>query len=369
MKIKSAGKFFTYLGKHFPVMCTSGAFEFMPPVSDAAKWLDRFDDLSGKAIAGHVIRITRFKQDFENMGAKAETSLERATARALAISAGCVITELDHIRSWEKEPDFYLRVAFTGLEQAAALPSKNTRTREKRFIKRLKAIPELLALASDNIEAISPANRAKAQTMIRDCARFLSELGGSDLGKSGKAPHYLEDSLNGLRDFDRFMAACPEVPEPEGPPFAHIIETVLGKDKSAEDIFAIAEDEYNHRLESLRWLESSMGTSWEKALAEYNGPAEDGMTPLDVVVREMHRLRSFVFDTALPGVFSDRGLRVDLQSLHLASTLRPIHYDPALWARGRTSNPAATSARNSSPGAASGTIQHDCAACAGNIFS
>lgn len=332
MKIKSAVKFFAYVGKHFPVMCASGAFEFMPPVSDAGKWLDRFDDISGKSMPGHVARLAHFKQDFEAAGAKAETDLDRAMARALAISAGCVITELDHIRAWEKAPDFYLRVAFTGLEQAAGLPSKNARALEKRFIKRLRAVPALLALASENIEAASPSNRAKAQTMVRDCARYLSGLGETDLGRAGKAPRFLAESLAALREFDRFVGTRPEVPEPEGPSFDHMVETVLGTDQSAKEIFAVAEAEYLSRLEAIRSLESTLGKPWREALDEYSGPAEEGMTPLDVVVREMHRLRAFVFETALPGVFADSGLKMDIQPLHLASTLRPIHYDPALGA-------------------------------------
>jgi hypothetical protein len=332
MKIKSAGKFFAYLGKYFPVMCASGAFEYMPPVNDAAKWLDRLDDLSHKGIDDHVVKLTRFRQDFETAAAKADTPEERAAARALVVSAGCAVTELGHIRSWDKSPDYYLRVAFTGLEQAVGLPSKNARTLEKRFVKRLRAIPALLAQAPKNIEAISPVNRAKAQTMVRDCARYLSELGGSDLGKAGKTGRYLEENLAALRDFDRFVSTRPEVPEPEGPPFAHMIETVLGTDRSAADIFAMAEEEYRRRQETLRAMESSLGKPWQEALDGYAGPAEEGMTPLDVVVREMHRLRSFVFETALSGVFSDSGLKVDLQPLHLASTLRPIHYDPALGA-------------------------------------
>ena len=332
MKIKSAGKFFAYLGKHYPVMCASGAFEFMPPVNDAAKWLDRLDDLSRKGIEGHVLKLTRFRQDFETAAAKAETPEERGVARALAVSAGCAITELGHIRSWEKSPDYYLRVAFTGLEQAAGLPSKNAKALEKRFVKRLRSIPALLALASENIEAVSPGNRAKAQTMVRDCARYLSELGESDLGRAGKTARYLEENLAALRDFDRFVSTRTEVPEPDGVPFTHMIETVLGTDRSAKDIFTMAEEEFHRCREALLGLESSLGKPWQEALDGYAGPAEDGMTPLDVVVREMHRLRSFVFDTGLPGVFADSGLKVDLQPLHLASTLRPIHYDPALGA-------------------------------------
>ena len=122
MKIKAAKKYFAYLGKHFPVMCTSGTFPLMPPVAEATNHLDRFDDLSKKGITKHVAKLIKFQRDFELAEAKAETHAERATARALALSASGVIIELDSIRTWEKAPGLYLQVAFTGLDQAVDLP-------------------------------------------------------------------------------------------------------------------------------------------------------------------------------------------------------------------------------------------------------
>lgn len=332
MKIKAAGKYFSYIAKAYPVMCASGAFPLMPPVVDAAKWLDRFDDLSKRGIAKHVARLKRFQSDFELAETKADTPLDRATARALALSASCAITELDAVRTWEKSPALYLQIAFTGLDQAATMPSKNERVREKRFIKRLKAVPGLLKQAPDNIKAISHTSRALAQTMIRDCARFLTNLGDSDLGKTGKAPRFLADCLTGLRDFDRFVATRPEMAEEEGPSFQIMAEGVLGTSRSAEEIYGIAEAEYNNRLETLRSLEAEVEGDWKTALADYNGPAEEDIEALDVIIREIHRLHGFVSQTALPGAFNDSVLRIEPQPLHLASTLRPIHYDPALGA-------------------------------------
>jgi len=332
MKLKAAGKFFAYVGKHFPVMCASGAFECMPPVNEAARWLDRLDDLSKSGMAKHAVRLKKFAQEFEAARAKAETPLDRAMARALAISAGWAASELEQVRTWEKAPEMYLQVAFTGLEQAVSLPSADAASREKRFLKRLRAIPDLLAQGPKNIEALSPASRASAQTMIRDCARYIAGLEKSELGRVGKAPRYLAESLTALREFDRFVASRPEVPESEGPSFSRMVADRIGEERRAKDILTVAEEEYQRRLEELRRLEPSLGRPWQEALAAYEGPADPGMTALDAVVREMHRLRSFVFETGMPGVFRDSGLRVDPLPLHLASTLRPIHYDPALGA-------------------------------------
>jgi len=334
MKTKSAGKFFSYIAKQFPVMCASGSFPLMPPVSDASRRLDRLDDLSKKGIARHIAKLTSFKNEFIAAEANATSLEDQGQAKALALSASGAISELNSIRTWEKSPEIYLQVAFIGLEQAATLPAKSEKARLKRFIKRLKNVPDLLGQAPVNVEAISPASRAAAQTMVRDCARYLTELKESELGKADKAHRFLTDTLSALKDFDRFVTSCPEVPESEGPPFRDIAANILGTDKTPEEIFAIAEDEFNRRIQSLRWLESEAGngSDWKNTHSAYNGPDIGDMEALDIIIREIHRLRGFLLDSALPGVFSDSGLNITPHPLHQASTMRPIHYAPALGA-------------------------------------
>lgn len=332
MKIKAAGKYFSYIAKAYPVMCASGAFPLMPPVKDAAKWLDRYDDFSERGITRHVNRLKNFQQEFEQAEAKSDDPLTQATLRALALSVSGTIVELETIRTWERFPTLYLQVAFTGLEHAATMPSRNSRAREKRFIKRLKAIPGLLRHAPDNIKSVSRLNRALAQTMVRDCARYLTNLSNEELGKCGKAPRFLADCQTALRDFDRFVTSRPETADEEGPDFRVMAHGIMGTDMSPQEMYDIAKAEYTERQASLRSLESEVGADWKSALSGYEGPAEDNVEAQDVIVREVHRLHSFVYENALPSVFHDSNLRIDRQPLHLASTLRPIHYDPALGA-------------------------------------
>jgi hypothetical protein len=334
MKAKLARKYFTYVSKHFPVMCASGAFPMLPPAMDAAKHLDRLDDLSRRDLTKHVTVLAGFKQDFLSAAAKAKTPEIKAQAHALALSAGGAATELDSILTQARGPEIYLQVAFTGLEQAADLPAKNDKARQKRFIRRLRDIPDLLAHALNNVETVNPASRGAAQTMIRDCARYLTDLGNSELGRTGKAPRHLTDALNALKDFDRFVTSRPETSENRGPSFTEKAETVLGTDRSPQDILAIAEEEFDRRLASLRWLEGEIGggRSWQQMYDGHQGPDIGGAEALDAVVREIHRLRRFVHEVALPGVFADTPLRIEPQPLHLTSTLRPIHHDPAIGA-------------------------------------
>ncbi|MBG0789015.1 MAG: DUF885 family protein [Desulfovibrionaceae bacterium] len=334
MKAKFARKYFTYVSKHFPVMCASGAFPMLPPVTGAAKYLDRLDDLSSRSIPRHIAALHGFKQDFLNAAAKARMPEIKAQAHALALSASGAAAELEVVRSWARQPELYLQVAFTGLEQAADLPAKNDRERQKRFTKRLKGIPELLDHATDNVETVSAASRGTAQTIIRDCARYLTDLGASELGKTGKAPRYLADALVSLKDFDRFVASRPETRDEQSPDFTVMAEAVLGTDRTPEDILEIAKEEFGRRLESLRMLEVEIGDdkTWQQLYDAYPGPDIDGLTALDAVIREIHRLRGFVHETGLPGVFADTPLRIEPQPMHLASTLRAIHHDPAIGA-------------------------------------
>jgi len=333
MKNKLAKKFFAYVAKHFPVMCASGAFSLMPPVAEAAKWLDRLDDLSRDGIIRHVAILNGFKNDFLAAEARAATPQEKAEARALALSAGGAVAELDSFRTWEHEPDFYLLVAFTGLEQAVDLPAKSEAVRQKRFIKRLRAIPGLLAHAPNNIETTSIGHRGASQTMIRDCARYLTELAGQPLGKGGKASKFLSEALEALKNYDRFVSAITEVPDQEGLPFDQLLENVLGTSKTPQAIYDMACEEFEHRLQSLQWLASRIGgNDWKALYQQYPGPPTDGLESVDLIVREIHRLRIFVQEGPLANVFAESALRIDPQPRHLASILRPIHHDPALGA-------------------------------------
>ncbi|MBI9081658.1 MAG: DUF885 family protein [Pseudodesulfovibrio sp.] len=306
----------------------------MPPALDASKHLDRLDDLSRKGITKHIAKLTDFKKDFLAAESNAPSLEAQGQARALALCASGAISELGSIRTWEKNPEIYLKVAFLGLEQAAVMPAKSEKARQKRFIKRLKSVPDLLELAPANIEAISAANRAAAQTMVRDCARYLSELKESELGKTDKTHHLLAEVLSALKDFDRFATACPEIQESEGTSFGHMTANILGTDRTPDEIFAIAEDEFNRRNQSLRWLESEIGngSNWEKAHDAYIGPDIGDMEAVDIIIREIHRLRGFLLESAIPGVFDDSPLNISQHPLHQASTMRPIHYAPALGA-------------------------------------
>lgn len=334
MKPKLAKNYFAYVAKHFPVMCASGAFPMLPPVTESASRLDRLDDLSRKGIAKHVAALNRFHRDFMNAATKAKTPDSAAQAQAMALNVSGAIMELDSVRTWEKAPELYLQVAFTGLEQAAELPAKNDKAKQKRFIKRLREVPSLLNHAPKNVEAISLTSRAASQTMVRDCARYLTDLGNSELGQVGKAPRYLADALNALKDFDRFVISRPEIPDRQGPSFEQMVDSVLGSDITAKNMLVIAEEEFERRLESLRWLENEVGNgkSWQQLYDGYEGPTVDDMDTMDIIVREIHRLRRFIHEEGMPGVFHDTPLRIDPQPLHLASTLRPIHHDPATGA-------------------------------------
>ena len=95
MKAKLAKKYFSYVAKNFPVMCASGAFPMLPPVTDAAKHLDRLDDLSRRAMTKHIAALNGFKQDFLNAAAKTQMPEIKAQApdNVEAIGAadhGCV---------------------------------------------------------------------------------------------------------------------------------------------------------------------------------------------------------------------------------------------------------------------------------------
>ncbi|WP_243545239.1 DUF885 family protein [Pseudodesulfovibrio tunisiensis] len=328
MKSKLADKYFAYLAKHFPVMCASARFSFMPAVRTSADRLDRLEDFSQSSIRSRMAKIRKFKNLFEAEQAKADTVEDRAKAEILAQNASGILTEFEQAQTWRKAPELYLSVAFTGLAQCQDMPAETDSVRARRMAKRLVKIPGFLSRVARNVEAISHSSRAAAQTLVRDCARFLNTLESGPLSREGRIARLAQKGLVSLRDFDRFVATRPEVPEPEGPDFTTVMSGVLGSDKSAAEIFEIAETEWRIRLRELDRASRDFGRDWHSLLEDYTGM--DGTAPLDEMVRTIHELRSFVMEYALPGIFRDADLHIHEPPLHLSSMPDPIQYEAGL---------------------------------------
>lgn len=327
MKTGLIKRYFTYLAKAFPVLCASGDVPFLPAAAEAANQLDRLEDFSPRSVERHIGKLSAFLRDFEKV-IDSNIGMEHELGKAMAGNVRGVLLELSVLESWRKDPSLYLKTAFTGIHHALTLPAKNERTRTRRAIKRLRAVPAFLAQVVENIETVTPVTRATSQTMIRDCARYLQEIEESPtLQTDSKSPQLLQDCLNMLREVDRHISSRHVVEEREGPGLDTILEQGFGTDKKVDKIFEAAESEWRDAGDSLSRLAGELGVQdWREAYEEYQGPGDADADTLELFQAEVERLRTFFHTSAFGGLVPDLALTLGESPSYMASLRRAAHY-------------------------------------------
>lgn len=320
-------RYFSYLAKSFPVLCASGDMRFLPAAARADGLLDRLEDFSPRAVERHVSKLNGFLADF-NKVADRNIGVEHERAVAMATNVSGVLLELSTSQSWRKDPSLYLKIAFTGIHHALSLPAKSERIRTRRTIKRLRAVPEFLGQVEENIETITQLSRSLAQTMIRDCARYLQQISAEPaLTADPKSGQYLQECLNKLKEVDRHITTRHQVDEVEGPDLQTVLDKGFGTDKTVQDIFEMADAQWRSALGTLKALAAELGVNdWRDAYADYLGPGEPDDSSLTLFENEVARLRSFFKNKEFSGLIPDLELTLAESPLYMASLRRAAHY-------------------------------------------
>ena len=327
---KTTHKFFSYLAKHFPVMCADDECVFMPPAAEALDRLHLLDDLSAPSMRKRLARIRGFRDEFRKRASDA-AGPEKVRSRAMELCAEGVLGELDRGESWRSNPALYLRIVRASVRQALEKPARNDKERLRRTVKRLKAIPTLLETGAANIEMVDTLHLAQSQTLARDCARFLAEVGGNQLAGETKALALVHTCLESLKTYDRFVAGLPRHEESEGVPFASTVAEVYGSGRSAEEWYDIAMEQWRTAEKELLEAAREAGVAdWREVSGSVSDDSAITSAPLDVLVKTIHQLRGHYLEKVFQGEFSDIPLRMDVPPSALASDRRAIIYEAAL---------------------------------------
>ncbi len=174
--MQKTDQYFSFLAKHFPVMCASDEFHFMPRAEAAAEYYDRLEDLDRDALEEHLRALHRFKEELES-GVDSIGDFESFIDIKLVLSniAGILI-ELEDRAILKHNPLVYLKVAFIGLDHAVSRPAENISIVHERALERLRHIPCLFAQAQRNLESVPALLHTAASYMIGDCFLYLDEI-------------------------------------------------------------------------------------------------------------------------------------------------------------------------------------------------
>ncbi|MCK4986591.1 MAG: hypothetical protein KAS40_13770, partial [Desulfobacterales bacterium] len=101
---KLADNYFDFLAEHFPVMCASDEFDFLPRAENAGRHYDKLDKFESNVIEQSIDKLKDFQKRFA-AGNDEEGDLDSfIDLKLLQANAAGILIELDTKRSWQYNP-------------------------------------------------------------------------------------------------------------------------------------------------------------------------------------------------------------------------------------------------------------------------
>jgi uncharacterized protein (DUF885 family) len=113
---------------------------------------DLLEDLSRPAIDGQIRALAGFLRRLTEIGPQSLTAVERVEQPMLADMIRARIFELEEVRTWERNPQFYADVIASSLSGQTLFPYAPVTERARRVLSKLHQTPRLVQAARDNIK-------------------------------------------------------------------------------------------------------------------------------------------------------------------------------------------------------------------------
>jgi len=294
-----ADRYFAYLGTHFPVMCASDEFTFMPRAQAASSHYDRLDSLDADHIEDCIRAVKEFRSLFAARAREEKDGERRLDLDLLQGSTSAFLLELEQRRSWRHDPLLYLKVAFIGLDHALTKPASDGEERKVRFQVRLEAIPRLLHQATINLGRMPESLHQAAVAMVGDCKAYLGELSRETL--SAVDGDGLEPAIRGageaLAEFGRFLAAHAPIADRDvvDPDLGARLRDHFFSLRALPEVFRIAQEEWRENLRVLQGLQRRLapGRRWQELYHDYCPAEVEDLDTVTLYRRELLRLSRF----------------------------------------------------------------------------
>jgi hypothetical protein len=269
-----ANEYFSSLARAFPVMCASDEFHFLPRVQEAVQFLDRMDELSQEAIGAVVASVRDLQNQLRKQRAVQDFEEEIDRQFLLHNMAG-VLIELEEVQSWRHNPLVYLKVGCIGIDHALNKPYSDARERFHRAGERLTGLKKLFDEASKNLGTIPGPYYRAAVAMVEDAQEYLEEL-----LREVNRDSYRRQLVRACSEAQHALAAFTQRLREIGPTPAVTVQSIsveelvqrhFGCSRPLEEIFAVAEKEWQDSLKEMDRLRRSIDPSqhWQQLYEDY----------------------------------------------------------------------------------------------------
>ncbi len=327
-------QYFDYLAKSFPVMCASDEFHFLPRAETAGRYYDQVDNLDADVIGECLFNLREFQDKFDLL-ARHENDFEKFTdLELLKANVAGILIELETKQSWRHNPLLYSKIAFIGLDHALAKPASEPQERTERTLARLRAIPQLLQQATDNIDSVPKTYHQAALAMLSDSKSYLTEIGETFGNAScGRLKEGLQKARSALHTFGKFLRSLSPVPDQQF--VVSALEATL-KDhflsvRSLPEVFQIAVEEWQENLEQLKKLQANIdpGKSWRELYHAYRPSGIKKTDTISLYKREIEQLGRFFRKHGFTYISSSSSLELSETPTYLRSVRSSASFSAA----------------------------------------
>ena len=300
--IEFAEGYFDYLAEHFPVMCASDEFHFLPRAENAVNHYHRLENLDADAISETTDTLLSLQKDLPAMRGQDDDLEKQLDIDLLHANISGFLIEFRQNRSWQYNPILYLKIAFIGLDHALHKPSAGLAETIERTISRLSEIPRLLKQATHNIDTVPDAYYQASLYMIDDCRQYLEDIFKPLAHRHSKVisaelSNKINAAVSSLGAFQRFLTD--RTPASDQLFAGETLERTINEHflcvQSLDEIFQIAAESWEENLSRLEELRSCIdpAKSWQQIYHEYDPPEIIETDTLALYAQEIENLRSF----------------------------------------------------------------------------
>ncbi len=113
---------------------------------------DLLEDLSRSALEAQARALSGFSRRLDEIPIEGLTEVERIEHPVIAANIRARAFELEEVRTWERNPQFYADVLATSLATQSIFPYAPEEERARRMLSKLRQAPRLIQAARDNVK-------------------------------------------------------------------------------------------------------------------------------------------------------------------------------------------------------------------------
>jgi hypothetical protein len=267
-------QYFSLLARAFPVMCASDEFHFLPRVQEAAQFIEIVDDLSQEAIASVVDSVHALQAQLQKRP-RAKDFEDEIDRQVLLHNMAGLLIELEEVKSWRHNPLLYLKAGCIGIDHGLNKPHRDEQERLGRTAERITGLKKLIDQGSKNLSTIPGPYYRVALDMVQHAKKYLEEIllefDGDSRQKQVALPcAEAQESLSAFGSRVQEIGPTPAALVPSVP-VEELVQRHFGCKRSLEEIYSIAEEEWQSNQEEIEGLRQSINPNlnWQQVYESY----------------------------------------------------------------------------------------------------